>query len=96
MFARREIRQFCFGFLDRFVFFDPDLHFVKPFAKQAALLDDKVEHQQTIAKASQDLANGKRYDNEKLRTDANGLTFDDGYNGQYLHQHRPQPGRRDD
>ena len=31
------------------------------------------------------MASGKRYDNEKLRTDANGLTFDDGYNGQYAY-----------
>jgi dienelactone hydrolase len=31
------------------------------------------------------LANGKRYDNEDLRTDTNGLTYNDGYNGQYAY-----------
>ncbi len=31
------------------------------------------------------LASGKRYDNENLRTDASGLTFNDGYNGQYAY-----------
>ena len=31
------------------------------------------------------LANGKRYDNENLREDTNGLTFNDGYNGQYAY-----------
>jgi hypothetical protein len=29
------------------------------------------------------LANGQRYDNENLRTDTHGLTFDDGYSGGY-------------
>jgi hypothetical protein len=29
------------------------------------------------------LANGKRYDNENLRTDVHSLTYKDGYSGQY-------------
>ena len=29
------------------------------------------------------LANGKRYDNENLRTDVNRLTYKDGYSGEY-------------
>jgi hypothetical protein len=29
------------------------------------------------------LANGKRYDNENLRTNASGLTYKDGYSGEY-------------
>jgi dienelactone hydrolase len=33
------------------------------------------------------LANGKLYDNENLRTDTHGLTFSDGYNGQYAYIH---------
>jgi dienelactone hydrolase len=33
------------------------------------------------------LAGGKRYDNENLRTNATGLTFNDGFNGQYAYIH---------
>jgi dienelactone hydrolase len=33
------------------------------------------------------LANGKRYDDENLRTDTHGLTFSDGYQGQYAYIH---------
>jgi len=29
------------------------------------------------------LANGKRYDNEHLRTNTKGLTYKDGYSGEY-------------
>lgn len=33
------------------------------------------------------LAGGQLYDNENLRTDTHGLTFNDGYNGQYAYIH---------